>query len=256
MVRRVKRPRIGLFVTCLVDLFRPTVGFASVKLLEEANCIVEVPKFQTCCGQPAYNSGDSATCKAIAQKVIDAFLQYDYLVAPSGSCIGMIKVHYPYLFRDDPEWYARASQLSEKSFEILSFLHDVLKCQPTNAHYDGVATYHDSCVGLRELCIKKQPRKLLAGVRGLFLREVREPDVCCGFGGTFCVKYPDISERIVTDKVKDIQATGADTLLSGDMGCLLNIAGRLSRLNAPIRCFHTVEMLAGMTDGNAISESR
>lgn len=256
MVKKIKRPHVGLFVTCLVDLFRPNIGLASVKLLKEANCVVKVPTIQTCCGQPAYNSGDNVNTKGIACKVIDTFLQYDYLVAPSGSCIGMIKVHYPYLFRDDPEWYARASQLSEKSFEILAFLHDVLKFQPANVHYESVATYHDSCAGLRELSIKEQPRKLLAAVQGLSLREVGEPDVCCGFGGTFCVKYPDISERIVTDKVKDIQATGADTLLSGDMGCLLNIAGRLSRLNVPIRCFHTVEMLAGMTGENAIGESR
>ncbi|MCI0399779.1 MAG: (Fe-S)-binding protein [Gammaproteobacteria bacterium] len=254
MADKSKCPRVGLFVTCLVDLFRPIVGFATIKLLKEANCVVEVPTMQTCCGQPAYNSGDVANSKAIARTVINTFRDFDYLIAPSGSCIGMIKLHYLELFKADPTWYMKAKALSKKSFEILSFLNDVLKVQVPSAHYEGIATYHDSCAGLRELSIKEQPRNLLAKVQGLRLREMREPQVCCGFGGTFCVKYPDISERMVTDKIKDIQATGADTLLSGDMGCLLNIAGRLSRLNVPIRCFHTVEVLAGMTHQNAIGE--
>lgn len=254
MAKPPKMPRIGLFVTCLVDLFRPSVGFATVKLLEEAGCVVEVPERQTCCGQPAYNSGDIKNSKAIAKQVIEAFQNYDYLVAPSGSCLGMIKIHYPELVKDEPVWHEKAKALAERSFEILSFLADIVDVQLPERSFEAVATYHDGCAGLRELNIKQQPRHLLAAVKGLNLKELKEPEVCCGFGGTFCVKYPDISERMVSDKANDIQATGADILLAGEMGCLLNIAGRLHRLKIPVRCFHAVEILAGMTEQPAIGE--
>jgi len=246
--------RVGLFVTCLVDLFRPSVGFASLKLLEDAGCTVEVPDAQTCCGQPAYNSGDSRDAKAVAKGVIAAFEPYDYLVAPSGSCTGMIRKHYPGLLADEPKWAARAERLAQKSYELVSFLTDVLAVTAVAARHDGTVTYHDSCSGLRELGIRAQPRRLLASVRGLALKELPDADVCCGFGGTFCVKYPDISNAIVESKTANITATGAETLLAGDLGCLMNMAGKLKREGRPTKTRHVAEVLAGMTDQPAIGE--
>ena len=239
--------RVALFVTCLVDLFRPTVGFAAVKLLEGAGCTVEVPRAQTCCGQPAYNSGDRADAKAIAMQVFDAFADYDHVVAPSGSCAGMIRVHYPELFADDPVNLARAQALAPHSWELISFLVDVCGIEKVTAHWDRVVTYHDACSGLRELGIKLQPRQLLASVAGLRLKELPGAEVCCGFGGTFCVKYPEISDKMVTDKEADIVATGAEAVLSGDLGCLLNIAGKLFRHGRRIEVRHIAEVLAGVT---------
>ena len=241
-------PRVGLFVTCLVDLMRPSIGFAAVKLLEQAGCTVEVPAAQTCCGQPAYNSGDKADTKAIARGVIAAFEGYDYVVAPSGSCAGMIHEHYARLFEDEPDMFQRAQHLGNRTHELVSFLVDVLGVTGVAAHYDGVATYHDSCSGLRELGVKRQPRTLLGSVEGLSLRELPGAEVCCGFGGTFCIKYPDISNRMVADKTADIVATGADTLLAGDMGCLMNMAGKLSRDGRQVAVRHVAEVLAGLTD--------
>src|SRR5215213_8463615 len=183
------RPRVALFVTCLVDLYRPNVGFSAIKLLEDAGCLVEVPAAQTCCGQPAYNSGDRATAREMARAVVDAFLPYDYTVVPSGSCGGQIAHHYPGLFADDPHYRGKSEALAAKTHELVSFLTDVLGVESVKATYDGVVTYHDSCSGLRELGIKQQPRKLLETVEGLTLVEMDESDVCCGFGGTFAVKY-------------------------------------------------------------------
>jgi len=242
------KPRVALFVTCLVDLFRPSVGFAAIRLLEHAGCLVEVPRVQTCCGQPAYNSGDRLTARELARSVIDAFLPYDYVVVPSGSCGGMISHHYPGLFADDdPQYRGKAEALGARTHELVSFLTDVMGVEAVPGSYDGVVAYHDSCSGLRELGVKAQPRKLLASVKGLTVKELAEPELCCGFGGTFCVKYPDISVRMVADKARDIQATGADMLLAGDLGCLLNMAGRLKRENSPIQVRHVAEVLAGMT---------
>jgi L-lactate dehydrogenase complex protein LldE len=242
------RPRVALFVTCLVDLHRPSVGFAAIKLLEAAGCEVEVPLAQTCCGQPAYNSGDRTTAQDLARGVLDAFHGFDYVVVPSGSCGGMIAHHYPALFQDDPNLLARAEALGAKTYELVQFLTEIMHVDTVQAAYPGRVTYHDSCSGLRELGIKAQPRALLASVTGLDLVEMTDPEVCCGFGGTFCVKYPDISTRMVSDKTADIVATGADTLLAGDLGCLLNMAGRLSREGHPVRVRHVAEVLAGMTD--------
>src|SRR5207302_10205645 len=184
--------RVALLVTCLVDLFRPSVGFAAVTLLEQAGCTVEVPRAHTCCGQPAYNSGDRADAKAIARQVIAAFADYDYVVAPSGSCAGMVKLHYPELFADEPEMRARAEELAARTHELVSFLVDVRGMREVAARWDKVATCHDACSALRELGVKAQPRLLLASVAGLELRELPGAEVCCGFGGTFCVKYPEI----------------------------------------------------------------
>ena len=247
--------RVGLFVTCLVDLVRPNVGFASVKLLQDAGCQVEVPELQTCCGQPAYNSGDFTDTQRIAEQVIAAFEEYDYLVAPSGSCAGMIKEHYPQLFATDVGWRNRAQRLAGRSYELLSFLHDVRGVEDLGVAYAGSATYHDSCSGLRELSIHGQPRALLAKVSGLQLLEMADNNVCCGFGGTFCVKYPKISEHLVSEKVANIAASGAETVLGGDLGCLLNIAGRLKREGRETKVFHAAEVLAGMTGVAAIGDA-
>jgi L-lactate dehydrogenase complex protein LldE len=241
-------PRVALFVTCLVDIHRPAVGFAAIRLLEEAGCRVEVPPSQTCCGQPAYNAGDRATAQDIARRVIDAFLGFDFVVAPSGSCAAMIAQHYPALFADvDPDYRARAERLAAKTHELTSFLTDVMGLRAVSARLEARATYHDSCSGLRELGVKAQPRALLASVAGLTLTEMKEPEICCGFGGAFCVKYPDISTRMVSDKTADIATTGAELVLAGDMGCLLNIAGRLKREGSPVQVRHVAEVLAGMT---------
>ncbi len=249
------RPRVGLFVTCLVDLFRPSVGFATVKLLEEAGCVVEVPESQTCCGQPAFNSGDRKDTADIARAVIKAFSPYDYVVAPSGSCAGMIKAHYPELFAKDSPDRAAADALAEKTYELVSFLVRVMKQEQVAARFDGSVTYHDSCSGLRELGVKAEPRKLLRTVEGLDLVEMEDAEVCCGFGGTFCVKYPDISNVMVAKKTKKIAATGADLLLAGDLGCLMNMAGKLKREGSALKARHVAEILAGDTATPPIAEA-
>jgi L-lactate dehydrogenase complex protein LldE len=243
--------RVGLFVTCLIDLIRPTVGFAAVKLLENARCIVDVP-LQSCCGQPAFNSGDRVTTREIAMQVIAAFEPHDYVVAPSGSCAGMLKVHYPELFLGDPNWQPRADAFAAKTWELVSFLVDVCGVSRVAAQLPATATYHDSCSGLRELGVRAQPRALLRTVDGLKLAEMRDADVCCGFGGTFCVKYPDISNAIVAKKAANIAATGAGLLLAGDLGCLMNMAGKLQREGRDIEVRHVAEVLAGMTQEPAI----
>lgn len=250
------KPRVALFVTCLVDFFRPTVGFSAIKLLEDAGCDVSVPAGQTCCGQPAYNSGDRAGARVLAEQVIALFEGFDHIVVPSGSCAGMIKTHYPSLFSGEPNWRLRAEALAAKTHELTSFLVDVLGVAPLPAAWEGTATYHDSCSGLRELGIKEQPRRLLSGVDGLSVKEMRDPEACCGFGGTFCVKYDEISNAIVERKVADVRATGADLLLAGDLGCLLNIAGKLKREGSRIEVRHVAEVLAGMASGPAIGETR
>ncbi len=246
--------RVALFVTCLVDLFRPTVGFAAIRLLEKTGCSVEVPEAQTCCGQPAFNSGDFGTSRSIARQVIAAFKGYDYVVAPSGSCAGMIKRHFVELFEEGTPDHAAAAELAGRTWELVSFLTDVRGLTEVGTRFDGTVTYHDSCSGLRELSVKAQPRKLLATVEGLSLEELPGAEVCCGFGGTFCVKYPEVSTKIADEKASDIEATGAGMLLAGDMGCLLNMAGRLKRRNAAVEVRHVAEVLAGMTDQPPIGD--
>ena len=250
-----EQPRVGLFVTCLVDLYRPNVGFAAVKLLQSAGYRVEVPEAQTCCGQPAFNSGDNHSTCDIARQVIEAFEDHDYVVGASGSCIGTIKAHYPGLFTDEPEWQTRAQALADKSHELTSFLTDIAGLDSVTARFDANVTYHDSCSGLRELGIKQQPRQLLDSVEGLSINEMPNSQTCCGFGGTFCVKFPEISTRLASDKVDSIGVSKADVLLGGDMGCLLNIGGRLQRLDIPVKVYHVAEVLAGMANVPAIGEA-
>jgi L-lactate dehydrogenase complex protein LldE len=247
------KPTVGLFVTCLADLFRPTVGFAAAKLIEDAGCELHVPMAQTCCGQPAYNSGDREDTRALAKQAIEAFEGFDYVVAPSGSCAGMLKKHYPGLFKGDPRWEARAQAFSAKVHELVSFLVDVMKVETVASDFSGTITYHDSCSGLRELGIKQQPRKLLKSIPGVTIAEMKDSEVCCGFGGTFCVKYPDISNAIVEKKTVTVGDASADLLLAGDLGCLMNMAGKIKREGGTTQVRHVAEVLAGMTDSKPIA---
>lgn len=241
--------RVGLFVTCLVDLFRPGFGFAALKLLEAAGCEVIVPQTQTCCGQPGYNSGDRAAALALARKVLAEFEACDYLVAPSGSCSGMIRTHYPDLFSGNPDELKRIERLCARTYELTDFLVNVVKLEHVPGRFDGTVTYHDSCSGLRELGVKIQPRALLAKVPGLALREMDEAEVCCGFGGTFAVKFGAISTHIADRKCANIAASGADAVVLGDLGCMLNIEGRLRRRgDTKTQVLHVAEVLAGTND--------
>jgi L-lactate dehydrogenase complex protein LldE len=245
--------RVALFVTCLVDLFRPSVGFATVRLLERMGAEVVVPPAQTCCGQPAYNNGDFDSARDIARQVISAFDGHDHVVVPSGSCAGMLVKHYPELFRDEPETLARAQDLAARTRELSVFLAGSGGESAIDAHFSGRVALHDSCSARRELGILAEPRALLARL-GAERVEVKDAETCCGFGGTFCVKYPDISARMVSDKAAAVVASGAEVLVSGDLGCLMNIAGRLERMDSKVRVFHLAELLAGMTDAPAIGE--
>ena len=241
--------RVGLFVTCLVDLMRPRIGLAALELLEAAGCDVVVPAQQTCCGQPGYNSGDRRAAQALARKLLREFSDVDYVVVPSGSCGGTIKTHYPELLSDFPELRGDVERLAARTWELTDFLVNVLKIAGVPGRFDGTVTYHDSCSGLREMGVKAQPRALLALVPGLVLREMADPEQCCGFGGTFAVKFGDISARICDQKCDEVRASGADALVLGDLGCMLNIEGRLRRRgDRRTRVLHVAEVLAGGTD--------
>lgn len=246
--------RVALFATCLADLIRPSVAFDSIKLLEQAGCEVYVPSQQTCCGQPAYNTGDFEATAPLARQVIEMLEPAEYVVAPSGSCAGMISHHYPKLLSG--EWRERALQVAAKTFELTTFLTEIA---PLRAGSDNTVdlppiTYHDSCAGLRELGIKDQPRLLLRNICGVEVTEMQQTEVCCGFGGTFCAKMPEISGKMASDKLANAQATGASMLVGGDLGCLLNLAGRAIRQGKEIEVRHIAEVLAGDLDGPAIGE--
>jgi L-lactate dehydrogenase complex protein LldE len=238
--------RVGLFVTCLVDLMRPSVGFAAVRLLEAAGCEVVVPETQTCCGQPGWNSGDRAAARALAEKVLDEFDGCEYVVAPSGSCSGMIRTHYPALFEQEPVLRERVERLAARTRELTDFLVNVAKLQAVPGTFAGTITYHDSCAGLREMGVKQQPRALLARMPGVSLTELNECEQCCGFGGTFSIKFGEVSAAIADRKCRNIEATGADAVVLGDLGCMLNIEGRLRRRgNKATQVLHVAEVLAG-----------
>jgi len=237
--------RVGLFVTCLVDMIRPRIGFAALRLLEHAGCEVVVPATQTCCGQPGWNSGDRAATRALALKLIDEFDGCEHVVLPSGSCAGMIRA-YPEVFRGDPANAGRAAALAAKTWELTDFLVSVLRVERVPGSYRGTITYHDSCSGLRELGVKQQPRRLLASLPGVTLREMNGAEECCGFGGTFSVKFGNISARICERKCANVQAAGAQAVVGGDLGCLLNIEGKLRRMgDETTRVLHVAEILAG-----------
>jgi L-lactate dehydrogenase complex protein LldE len=239
--------RVALFVTCLIDLMRPRIGFAALRLLEAAGCEVVVPPTQTCCGQPGYNAGARDAAKALARKVLDEFEDFEFVVVPSGSCAGMVRTHYPELFADTPVDLARAQRLGARVYELTDFLHGVVKLERVPGAFAGTVTYHDSCSGLRELDIKAQPRALLAKVPGLTLKEMNEAETCCGFGGTFALKFGEISAHIAERKCANISASGADAVVLGDLGCMLNIEGRLRRRgDMRTKVLHVAEVLAGV----------
>jgi L-lactate dehydrogenase complex protein LldE len=238
--------RVGLLVTCLVDLFRPSIGFAALELLEAAGCEVVVPAGQTCCGQPGYNAGDRASARRLAEKVVAELESFDYVVAPSGSCSGMVRVHYPELFRDDLAWSERVARLAAKTFELTDFLVNVAGLERVPGRFSGAIAYHDCCAGLREMGVKAQPRALLAKMPGVAMRELAECEQCCGFGGTFSIKFGDVSAAIADRKCENVAASGAGTLVLGDLGCMLNIEGRMRRRgDASTRVLHVAEVLAG-----------
>ena len=238
--------RIALFVTCLVDLMRPRIGFAAIRLLEAAGCEVVVPAGQTCCGQPAFNGGDRASAALLAKKVIAEFDGFEYVVAPSGSCADQIRNEYPGLLADDPEWHGRAVALASRVHELTDFLVNVARLDRVPGDFSGSITYHDSCTGLRSLGIKRQPRELLAKLPGVELREMPGAEECCGFGGTFSVKFGEVSAAIAEKKCANACFTGADVIVGGDLGCLLNIEGKLRRMgDETTRVLHVAEVLAG-----------
>ncbi|MDI6749909.1 MAG: (Fe-S)-binding protein [Rhodocyclaceae bacterium] len=236
--------KVALFVTCLVDLMRPRIGFAAIELLEAAGCEVVVPPSQTCCGQPAWNSGDRAAAAKLAKKVIAEFEAYEAIVAPSGSCADHIRSEYPVILADEPEWQARAVALGSRVHELTDFLVNVAKLENVPGSFTGRITYHDSCTGLRSLGIKAQPRALLAKLPGVELQEMNGAEECCGFGGTFSVKFGEISAAIAERKCANACATGAAAVVGGDLGCLLNIEGKLRRMgDESTQVLHIAEVL-------------
>lgn len=248
-------PRVALFVTCLADMFRPQIGFAAAKLLEQAGCKVDVP-LQSCCGQPAYNGGDSMAAAAVARNVVATFEPYPFVVVPSGSCAGMIRVHYPRVLADDESWAKRAAALAAKTHELFSFLVNVRGMTAVAAACRSDVAYHDSCSSLREMGVKDEPRRLLSSVDGLSVRELKEPQTCCGFGGFFSVKYPDVSARMADDKIADALSTGAEMLVGGDLGCLLHLSGRMARRRERLPVRHAAEVMAGFGSQPAIGEEK
>jgi L-lactate dehydrogenase complex protein LldE len=256
------KPSVGLFITCISDLMRPSIGFATAKLLSDVGCRVVVPEDQTCCGQPAHNEGDKDGACDLARHTIDVFGSVDYVVAPSASCVAMVCRHYAALFERDPSMAKEAKALADKTFELTHFLKNVLESVEIDSEYSGVAAYHDGCSGLRELDIKEQPRDLLAKVRGLELRDpwmTTEPmnertETCCGFGGLFSMNHPEISVHIADAKLDALEASGVDTLVSGEPGCLLHLQGRLKRRGSDIKVYHVAEILAGVGETPAIGE--
>jgi len=236
--------KITLFIQCLVDAVWPHVGDAMVRVLERLGLELDCPTDQTCCGQPAFNSGFRQEARVAARRFIDIFENSQTIVSPSGSCVHMVRHHYAELFKDEPEWRGRAERIAARTYEFTEFLVDVLKVEDVGAIYPGRVTYHDSCHLLRGIRVQEQPRKLLRRVAGAEFVEMKNSDYCCGFGGAFAVKYPEISAAMVNDKVDHIVAAGADTVVGCDMGCLLNIAGAVSRRGLPIKTMHIAQILA------------
>ena len=236
---------VTLFIPCLVDAVYPEVGEAVVALLRRAGARLTYPPGQTCCGQPAFFAGYRAAATAAAQHFIQIFEAAPLIVSPSGSCVNMVRNHYIELFADDPRWRQRAAQVAARTVEFTQYLIDVIGMDDFGACFDGRVTYHDSCHLLRRLGVAAQPRQLLSRVRGATFLEMEDSDCCCGFGGSFSVKYADISAAMVQDKVAHILATGADAVVGCDMGCLMNIQGALSRRGAPVKTLHIAQLLAG-----------
>lgn len=238
------KPRVGLMITCLVEQFRPEVAVSSLRLLRLAGCEVHVPKAQTCCGQPGFNSGAREGAIAVAEHTIKVFADFDYVIIPSGSCAGMVNKHYVELFPKAHPKHSAAKDLAKRTYELSQFLATVMKYKPEHA-LEGSITYHDSCSSLRELGVSAEPRALLATIQGLDLREAAGNETCCGFGGSFCLKYGSISAKMADDRLKAFEETGAQTLVGPDLGCLLHLAGRASRQGSALKIRHLAEVLDG-----------
>ena len=237
-------PRVSLFVTCVIDQLFPKVGIAMADVLEHAGCEVEFREDQTCCGQPAFNSGYRDEARTVARHFLKVFEGAEYIVVPSGSCTSMVSHHFSDIFQDFPTDLEAAHALEPKVYEFSSFLTDVLTVDDVGARFDGIVTYHDSCHALRELKIKDGPRRLLARVKGLELREMDIAQECCGFGGTFSVKFAEVSGGMARTKIESIQKTGASTVVSIDSSCLMQLRGAISRAGLPITTMHLAEVLA------------
>ena len=222
----------------------PEVAEAMVRVLRRLGLSITCPTDQTCCGQPAFNSGYRRQARTAARHFIEVFEDSQTIVCPSGSCVNMVRHHYADLFANDPHWSQRARDLASRTYEFSEYLVDVLGIDELGARFEGRLTYHDSCHLLRGIGVREQPRKLLHRVSGADFIEMPDSDYCCGFGGTFAVKYSDISNAMVKDKVKNIMNTGADVVVGCDMGCLMNIQGRLSRIGSSIKVMHIAQILA------------
>jgi L-lactate dehydrogenase complex protein LldE len=241
-----KKIKVSLFITCLVDILFPQVGVSMVKVLKRLGVEVDFPEEQTCCGQPAFNSGFRQDAKVLAKRFISIFSQDGFIVSPSGSCTSMVRVFYKELFHDDQKLLEMVDLLSSRTYEFSEFLVNVLKVDDVGATYNGRVTYHDSCHALRELRVQNEPRELIKSVKGVDFVEMKFPDTCCGFGGTFSVKFPDVSVSILDEKIESIIESGADTVVSTDMGCLMQIGGAINRKKLPVKTIHIAELLASV----------
>ncbi len=236
--------RVSLFVTCIVDQLYPEVGLAAADVLERLGYAVDFPEDQTCCGQPAFNSGHRREAREVACRCLDVLRGAEQIVVPSGSCASMIARHYEELFAKDPARLEETRRLSERVWEFSKFLLEVAGVEDLGARYDGVVTFHDSCHGLRELGIKEGPRRLLSHVEGLTLHEMDAAEECCGFGGTFSVKFPDVSGAMSRTKIDSILKTGAGAVVGVDASCLLQLRGVMSRMGLPVKTLHLAQVLA------------
>ena len=244
-VRAIPGPArpITLFAQCLVDSLYPEVKDAVEKILLRLGLDVICPTDQTCCGQPAFNAGYRKEARNTAARFIEIFGHAETIVCPSGSCVNMVRHHYPLLFENDPKYYPKAVDLGRRTFELTEFIVDVLRVEDLGAAFSGRVTYHDSCHLLRGLSVRSQPRRLIRNVKGAVLVEMKDSDRCCGFGGSFFLKYPDISAAMASDKVNAVIASGADVVVGCDMGCLMRIQKHLIRLGSDIKALHIAQLL-------------
>lgn len=240
--------KVSLFIQCLVDSMFPETAEAMIAVFQRLNIDFDYPTEQTCCGQPAFNSGYRNDAAVAARRFVEIFENEEIIVCPSGSCVHMVRHHYPELFKDDPEMLARATAVGKKTFEFTQYLVDELHLSNIGSAFNGSVTYHDSCHLTRGLNINAQPRTLLRHIKGLEFIEMKDSDTCCGFGGTFAMNYPDISTAMVDDKIENILASGADIVTGCDISCLMNIQGRLSRRGEDVKVMHIAELL-GQTEG-------
>ncbi|MGB7292086.1 MAG: (Fe-S)-binding protein [Thermodesulfobacteriota bacterium] len=233
-----------IFITCLIDALFPHVGESMVAVLRRIGVDLEFLDDQTCCGQPAFNSGYHTDAKILARRFLSIFDKGDYIVCPSGSCTSMVKIFYKELLKNDPEMHEITERVSARTREFSDFIVNVLNREDVGASFNGKVTYHDSCHLLRELGVKDEPRKLINSVKGIDFIDMSNSDACCGFGGTFSIKFPNVSVSILDEKIENITNTGADAVISADMGCLMQIGGALRRRKIPIKTMHLAELLA------------